>query len=136
MPAKRCFMRRAPIAFEVACHTKGVTLALPLSAGPFQGEEDDQDDVVATDEASIIQLRSSQAERPMQRPNPQRRDETVRRKGCQSSSFRGFEESTASTKLTGDWDVKPVLSEESSEDPGFFEVSPVNKPLDETTLQQ
>ncbi|CAK9028018.1 unnamed protein product [Durusdinium trenchii] len=96
------------------CHPK----CCGPTEGPFQGEEDDQDDVVATDEASIIQLRSSQVGATL----------------VQQISL--MEESTASTKLTGDWDVKPVLSEESSEDPGFFEVSPVNKPLDETTLQQ
>ena len=78
----------------------------------MQGTEDeDRDDIVATDEASIIQLRSSQGQ--------------VGTTLVQQISL--LEERKTPHKLTGDWDLQPVLSEktrESSDDPGFFEVSP------------
>eukprot|EP00434_Breviolum_minutum_P028619 symbB.v1.2.025323.t1/scaffold2451.1/size78874/8 len=103
------------------CHPK---CCGPTEGGPVQGTEDeDRDDIVATDEASIIQpgpwhwkgeeasLRSSQGQ--------------VGTTLVQQISL--LEERKTPHKLTGDWDLQPVLSEktrESSDDPGFFEVSP------------
>lgn len=68
--------------------------------------------MVATDEASIIQLRSSQTQ-----------------VGTTLVQQISLMEHSSPHKLTGDWDLRPPLSEqtrESSDDPGFFEVSPLN----------